>query len=69
MTIPDSVTTIYGGAFEGCTGLTNVPIPDSVRKIGNGAFEGCVRLKNVSVPEEASIADDAFPYNVRITRR
>jgi hypothetical protein len=39
--IPDSVTTIGDGAFEGCTSLMKVVIPDSVTTIGNWAFEGC----------------------------
>ena len=39
--IPDSVTTIGGGAFENCTSLTSVVIGDSVTAIGSSAFSGC----------------------------
>ena len=39
--IPDSVTTIGGGAFSGCTSLTSVTIPDSVTVIRDYAFAGC----------------------------
>ena len=37
-TIPDSVTSIGGSAFSGCTSLTSITIPDSVTSIGNNAF-------------------------------
>ena len=39
--ISDSVTSIGGGAFEGCKSLTSLVIPDSVTDIGKGAFSGC----------------------------
>ena len=38
--IPNGVTSIEGGAFLGCTGLTSITIPNSVTSIGNGAFSG-----------------------------
>ena len=43
--IPNSVTSIGGSAFEGCSGLTSVTIPNSVTSIGNQAFYGCTGLK------------------------
>ena len=46
--IPNSVTSIGGGAFEGCTSLTSVTIPDSVTNIGGGAFEGSAYYNNES---------------------
>ena len=47
ISIPDSVTNIGGGAFSGCTGLTEIDIPDSVTNIGGDAFYGCSNLTNI----------------------
>ncbi|GHU77030.1 hypothetical protein FACS189461_5210 [Spirochaetia bacterium] len=49
--IPTGVTSIGGGAFEGCTGLSSVSIPASVTSIGDLAFYGCHGLTSVSIPE------------------
>ena len=60
-TIPNSVTSIGGGAFSGCTGLTSVTIPNSVTSIGGGAFSGCTGLTSVTIPNSvASIGASAF---------
>jgi hypothetical protein len=59
--IPDSVTTIGGGAFQDCTGLTSITIPASVTSIGNSAFNGCIGLTSVSIPSGVtSIGSSAF---------
>ena len=42
--IPDTVTTIYGGAFSGCTGLTSISLPANLTTIGYEAFENCTEL-------------------------
>jgi hypothetical protein len=48
-TIPSSVTSIWDGAFAGCTGLTRVTIPSSVTSIWGGAFAGCAGLTSIEV--------------------
>lgn len=48
--IPDNVTSIAIGAFEGCYGLTNITIPDKVTSIGNSAFRYCNRLTSITIP-------------------
>ena len=40
VTIPNSVTSIGGYAFSGCSKLTSINIPNSVTSIGGPAFEG-----------------------------
>ena len=59
--IPDSVTSIGGSAFSGCSGLTSVTIPDSVTSIGSSAFSGCSGLTIVTIPDSVtSIGGSAF---------
>ena len=56
-----SVTSIGGGAFSNCTGLTSVTIPDSVTSIGREAFYGCTGLTSITIPNSVtSIGDWAF---------
>ena len=47
--IPNGITTICEGAFEGCTALTTVVIPESVVTIEQNAFGGCESLQEVTV--------------------
>ena len=46
-TIPNTVNTIEGGAFNQCSSLNSVIIPASVTSIGDGAFFGCASLNAV----------------------
>jgi len=48
-TIPESVTTIADGAFQGCTGLTSITIPSNVIEIGNRLFSKCTNLTSVTI--------------------
>jgi len=62
-TIPNGTTSIGEGAFDGCSGLTNVTIPNSVTRIGDSAFEYCISLTSVTIPNSvSSIGDSAFFY-------
>ena len=47
--MPNSVTSIGSGAFEGCTGLKSITIPNSVTSIGSYAFNNCTGLTSVTV--------------------
>ena len=59
--IPESVTSIGGYAFMGCSGLTSVTIPNSVTSIGMSAFYGCSGLTSVTIPNSVtSIGMSAF---------
>ena len=61
LVIPESVTSIGGYAFYGCTGLTSVTIGKSVTSIGGYAFYGCTGLTNVTIPNSVtSIGEEAF---------
>jgi len=52
--IPNSVTSIRDGAFDGCKGLKSVTIPNGVTSIGNNAFDGCKGLKSVTIPNSVT---------------
>ena len=59
--IPDGVTSIGGGAFSGCSGLTSIAIPDSVTNIGVSAFASCYGLTSISIPDSVTnIGELAF---------
>ena len=59
--IPESVTSIGGYAFKGCSGLTSISIPSNVTSIGRCAFWNCSGLTSISIPSSVtSIGDDAF---------
>ena len=59
--IPNSVTSIGNGAFDGCTQLTNMNIPYGVTSIGKEAFYNCYSMTSVTIPDSVtSIGWGAF---------
>ena len=46
--IKSGTLTIAYGAFEGCSGLTEITFPESVTSIGYGAFSSCSNLTSVT---------------------
>ena len=59
--IPENISTIIGGAFEECSGLTSVTIPNSVTSIGSYAFFKCSDLTSITIPNSVtSIGNYAF---------
>jgi hypothetical protein len=56
----NGIITIANGAFNGCTGLTEVSLPEAV-SIGNNAFYNCKEaLTTVNLPVATSIGSQAF---------
>ena len=52
---------IAGGAFENCTGLTNIVIPEGVKCIGVYGFSGCSNLTSIQIPNSVTeIGSSAF---------
>ena len=61
MTISDSVTSIGGSAFSGCTGLGRISIPESVTEINTSAFKDCSSVEEVYFGDGIqSVRDSAF---------
>ena len=61
ITIPNSVTSIGGSAFQACYRLTSITIPDSVTSIGMYAFYNCSKLTSITIPNSVtSIASFIF---------
>lgn len=65
-TIPSTVTTLQGGAFNNATALTRIVIPPSV-SMGAGTFGGCFSLKEIIVdplhPDHRSVEGVLFDKN------
>ena len=67
-TVPNSVTSIEEGAFESCSGLTNVDTGNGVTNIGTNAFEFCTGLTSVTIGSSVtSIGYEAFYYCYSLT--
>lgn len=59
-TVPDSVKTIQGCAFRGCTNLESVTLPDNLIHIGEYAFSSCKKLTSINLGKVHEIGQDAF---------
>ena len=57
-TIPNSVTTIGEGAFNGCYSLSSINIPNSVTTIGKLAFNGCYSLTSINIPNSVTTIEN-----------
>ena len=69
LVIPNSVTSIGGSTFSGCSGLTSVTIPNSVTLIGMYAFRDCSGLTSVTIPNSVTeIGFEAFRDCSGLTR-
>ena len=44
ISLPEGLTSIGGGAFYGCTGITSVTLPKTLKSIGTHAFYQCTNL-------------------------
>lgn len=59
--IPNSVTSIGGGAFNGSSSLTTITIPNSVTSISDAAFAGCSGMTSLTIGNSVtSIGGSAF---------
>ena len=56
--IPDSVTSIKGWVFKGCTGLKSITIPSSVTYIGKECFMNCTSITSVKFDNSPCSLDE-----------
>ena len=54
VTIPDGVSVISEGLFQGCTNLRSATLSNSTSTIGRYAFSGCSNLQGFTIPESVS---------------
>ena len=64
--IPDSVTSIWNGAFAGCSGLTSVWIPKSVTNIERNPFFYCENITSITVDPSNTVYDSRNNCNAII---
>ncbi|HCT91705.1 MAG TPA: hypothetical protein DF613_10060 [Lachnospiraceae bacterium] len=57
--IPDSVTSIYDWAFNGCENLETIDFGDGIEELGN-ICERCPKLKNVRIGKRVKVLHDTF---------
>ncbi|MBQ6049217.1 MAG: leucine-rich repeat domain-containing protein [Bacteroidaceae bacterium] len=50
--IPEGVTSIEYGAFNGCHFLSSISLPSTLTNIGENAFDGCSSLTSITLPED-----------------
>jgi hypothetical protein len=60
--LPDTLTTVGGYAFHGCSALTSVSIPSKVSAIGTYAFAGCTALTGIAIPSGVTAVEDYAFY-------
>ncbi len=61
ITLPNTLTSIGKGTFEGCNGLTSITLPNTVTSIKEAVFNNCTGLTSIILPNSlTSIEDYAF---------
>lgn len=62
ISLPECVSNICDGAFEGCMCLETVNFPDGLKHIRSRAFAGDYALSSIHLPPEAAIDGSAFRF-------
>lgn len=61
--IPDTVTTVKGGAFSGCMKIVNLFLPESLTVIGGDGFSYCASLRTVNFSQGLSVIENTAFFN------
>lgn len=51
ISLPNTIDSIGGYAFEGCSSLSEIDLPENLRHIGGYAFAGCSSLSEIKIPK------------------
>lgn len=65
--LPEGITAIEMGAFEGCDNLTLNYLPDSIKSIGVQAFHDCINVNIEYLPYSLTTIEDLAFCNTGIT--
>lgn len=60
VTLPSSLKTLSGCAFEYCRTMTSIDIPSGVETIGGHTFYDCRGLKELTIPETVTSIEGGF---------
>lgn len=60
--VPETVDTLYPGAFYGCSNLEEIVMQYGISKIPKDAFYNCSGLRQMQLPEPVSAVDTAAFY-------
>jgi len=65
--IPDGITRILEGTFEGCVSLTSITIPATVKVIERNAFAGCHALKSIKLAKSIVEIEHWYSKGVKMS--
>ena len=61
--LPDCLSALPDGLFEGCRRLVQVRLPGHLARIGGSAFAACVSLETICLPDSLNLIEDtAFAW-------
>ena len=55
--LPNTLTSIGGYAFYGCSALKSIYLPSALTRIGWNAFQGCTSLLNIALPISLTVIE------------
>lgn len=61
--VPDTVTSISRGAFEGCPNLEEVRLPKTLETLESCVFSDCTNLKSIEIPKTVKTIGECAFYN------
>ena len=60
VSLPESITTIYSRAFEGCSLLKEINLPENLSELSFRAFAECTSLESITIPYATNFESEIF---------